>query len=58
MIKALDGTLQGYHHTQLQMLPEDYDHVQKQGDFLDKSITELSVSITPKLLNVLIASAA
>ena len=33
--------LQAYHHTQLQMLLEDYDHVQKQVDFLDKSITEI-----------------
>jgi transposase len=41
LIKALDGTLQSYHHTQLQMLLQDYDHVQKQVDFLDKSITEI-----------------
>jgi transposase len=41
LIKALDGTLQTYHHTQLQMLLQDYDHVQKQVDFLDKSITEI-----------------
>jgi transposase len=40
-IKALDGALQRHHLTQLQMLLEDYDHVQKQVDFLDKSITEI-----------------
>lgn len=32
LVKALDGTLQTYHHTQLQMLLQDYDHVQKQVD--------------------------
>ncbi|GAB3921883.1 hypothetical protein GCM10028827_05870 [Mucilaginibacter myungsuensis] len=41
LIKALDGTLQPYHHTQLQMLLNDYDHVQKQIDFLDTSINEI-----------------
>ncbi|TWJ03496.1 transposase IS116/IS110/IS902 family protein [Mucilaginibacter frigoritolerans] len=33
--------LQGYHRTQLQMLLADYDHVQKQVDFLDKSIADI-----------------
>lgn len=41
LAKALNGALQTYHHTQLQMLMEDYDHVQKQVDFLDKSIIEI-----------------
>ena len=41
LVKALDGTLQAYHLTQLEMLLQDYDHVQKQVDFLDTSITEI-----------------
>jgi hypothetical protein len=39
--KALDGTLQACLFTQLLMLLQDYDHVQKQVDLLDKSITEI-----------------
>ncbi|WPU92483.1 transposase [Mucilaginibacter sabulilitoris] len=41
LIKALDGTLENHHHIQLQMLLDDYDHIQKQVNFLNNAISEI-----------------
>jgi transposase len=38
---ALEGALQPSHHIQLQMLLDDFDHIQKQVDSLDNMITAI-----------------
>jgi transposase len=41
LLMALEGTLTSHHCIQLQMLLDDYDHVQKQLDFLDVAISTI-----------------
>jgi transposase len=42
LIKALDGTLAPHHLVQLQMLLQDFDHVQSQLITLETMITEIT----------------
>ena len=42
LIKALDGTLAPHHLVQLQMLLQDFDHVQTQLNTLEVIITEIT----------------
>ena len=41
LLMALEGTLTPHHCVQLQMLLDDYDHVQKQTDLLDTAIATI-----------------